>query len=205
MPFSIVGAPYQQDLTSLLGQGYLGNLSAPATGAPPANLLPYYLQGGYNGNNGNSLAQLLGSLGVAAPYQGQPIPAGLANPNATPPTPQPNPLPSPPPPPAPGAPPVASAPQPSAYTGLPQQLVAGGWQQAVSADGTPYVTAPDGSVTYLNGIPYGAPTVLTGSGSWGGYQYSPPTQTIQGGQVPAQNLQAGNTSPYQAYFPTGFV
>ena len=68
MPFSIIGAPYQNDFASLLGTGTLGGLTGQATGTPPSNMFPYFLQGGAYGNQGNSLAQLLAALGVS---QGQ--------------------------------------------------------------------------------------------------------------------------------------
>ena len=172
MPFSIVGQQYQPDFNSLLNTGQLNSLSQPpANGANAGNMLPFFLQGGSGNyaNNQGSLAQILGMLGVAPQQQGTPLPAGIANPNATPsaapqiaPTPAPAPQ---------AAAPAASAPQglDPFYQALIQQATLGqsgpgnSYQDYVNNWGNPFATQ-NGNAYFSYGtgsvyVPYpGAPS-----------------------------------------------
>jgi hypothetical protein len=117
--------------------------------------------GGLGGlSDPSSLAQLMGAGGAFA------APAGMSylsqDPNSvnfggltTAPTPAPAPV-----------SPAPTTPTPSAPGTTGDFTLPPGWTLGAGGAGNQYVTAPDGSITYLGGIQQGAPSILNSNFAW---------------------------------------
>lgn len=94
--------------------------------------------------------------------------------------------------PAPVAPTAPTTPTPAAPGTTGDFTLPQGWTLGAGGAGNQYVTAPDGSITYLGGIQQGAPTILNSNYSWN------PNEPGIGDTPPF----GGATMPFNAPSPT---